>query len=93
MEKLIKSYTITPPSAKTEVSKTAPASRKTQTFAGKDFFRKPQTPVYSGGQLIMSVESQGVKTETISQRVLRLKNEPMGVLYDDPTQMMDDLHK
>lgn len=96
MDKLIKSYTITPPSAKTEVGPAAPTVRKTSTFAGpgKDFFRKPQTPIYYGGRLVISVESQATKTtETMAQRVLRLKNEPLDVVYDDPAQMMDDLHK
>jgi hypothetical protein len=93
MNKLIKSYTITPPNAKTEMRPAAPTARKTATLAGKDFFRRPQAPVYSGGKVIMRVESESTKTETMTQRVLRLKNEPVSVVYDDPAKMMDDLHK
>jgi hypothetical protein len=94
MEKLIKSYTIAPPSAKTEL-KAVSEVRKTPTFSGREdvFFRKHRAPIYSGGAVIMQVEGDTKKTETITQRVLRLKNEPIGVIYDDDTQMMEALHK
>jgi hypothetical protein len=95
MEKLTKSYTITPPSAKTQFGAGLDA-RKTATFSGREgvFFRTPSAPVYSGGVIVKSVRVDDLKkTETISERVLRLKNEPLGVIYDDDAQMMKELDK
>jgi hypothetical protein len=86
-------FTIRPPSAGTAVSNKPVHAVKTQTFAAAEdpFFRRGPAYLHSNPGLLLKV-AEVKPSETMAERIVRLKNAPPAAVYDDPDDLMAALH-